>query len=109
MGGRNESGRFANLGYALIRADQQLLCVFAPDHVMIRQRRMARMLFKVPEQIAAIDKQRVRHLLQREFVRAMLFHVGDGGVRQRFAARFFAAWPQAAIPFFFQTGTFSPG
>ena len=63
MGGRNESGRFANLGYALIRADQQFLCVFASDQVMIRQRRAARMLFEGPEQIAAIDKQRVRHLL----------------------------------------------
>ena len=108
MRGRNKSGRFANLGYALIRADQQFLCVFASDMMMIGKRRVPRMPLEGPEQIASVDKQRIGHFLQREFVCPVLLHVLDRGVCQRFAAGFFSGRHEAPFPAFFQTGTFFP-
>ena len=106
MGGRNEPCRFADFGYALVCADELLLRVLAPDMMMINQRCVSRMAFERPEQIAAIDKQRVGHLLQGEFVRPVLLHVSNRGVCQRFAAGFLSDGHEGAFPVFFQTGTF---
>ena len=88
MGRGDEAYGLADLRDGEIGVRQQVLCFFAAEMMMTGQGRHACISFECAGQIAAVDKERVCHFLQRKFLGAVGFHIGPGRFREGSAAGF---------------------
>ena len=86
MGGGDESHQLADLGNAQVCSYKQIFCFFATNLVMIAQRRHTCMTLKCAQQIASVDKQCLRHLVQGKLISAVNFYIGLSGLRQDLSA-----------------------
>ena len=78
-----EAGGFSDVGNTHVGLEKQLFCLFAPDQMMIIQRRHACVALEGPHQVTAVYKQRFGHLFQGEFFFAVCFNVTLSGLGKR--------------------------
>ena len=86
MRGGDEPRRLAYLGNGQVGLLEQRFRLRAAELMMIAQRRHARMALEGAQQIAAVDIQRLRHLLQGKLFFAVGLHIGLRRLGQGFAA-----------------------
>ena len=78
-----ETGGFSDVGNAHVGLKKQLFRLFAPDQMMIIQRRHACVVLEDTHQVAAVYKQCFGHLFQGEFFFAVRFNVTLSGLGKR--------------------------
>ena len=78
-----EAGGFSDVGNAHVGLKKQLFRLFAPDQMMIIQRRHACVALEGPHQVTAVYKQRFGHLFQGEFFLAVRFNIMLSGLGKR--------------------------